>query len=1624
MGKIKEQSRNLKKVSVPDLSQKPELQRVFPFKLKVGSSQDELQDYNVYSLTDYKSLDGEKYDIVSSIKSQGSFGDCTRFAALGVLEIKLVKKYPRLFQIAKRRTELNGGDPGIVEANLSEAYAKEIAGCQNNPISVMEKLVERGVVQEEHYPYRDRYFGDREYVSKRNYNRYGLFENTKCEDDEDFYNSYLLDKSLDYFWLTVLPESAETVEGENENTKISAVKALIKSGEPVILSYPYSCTEKKEKENISHMGKFSGFQFWDTVNNDGKDKTGHAVIIVGYMEPDDAKNPEYFIIKNSHGDDNILDLFPIDNYFKEKCKPTYNVFGEISVCRGGKYNCWDEDALGMMDEDNDKIPDIFDNSVHSATYAFSDFSSVSFNPAQFDADHDGISMEKDLCSYIPDIARADMDMDGIGDYCDDDIDGDGILNIDEGLRNVYLYQSANNGNKLNINEYAALNPFIDGRTGIVLNKYFISRDYVDGRISELQSKVNENYISDIDFYLLPFRYNITFTPIFRFIKNENYFHNWYLNLGIADSAVWEREFKYSDGSTELQTGYGYKWNVPGLFEMSNIPYQKYAYDNYGENYPESFFNCMLHCKKLDDFYSEKNFFSQRDCLKVCENAYKCTVGQGIDRDCDGIRNEYDNCPDVDNIISKDSDRDGVPDACDNCPDVQNAFETYRLNNEFISGSEGAISLKAGELLIEPLIQNYHAMFDFHYRMQPDSDLDGKGDACDFNKTGDGFANSKIKSVATPLKHNGLFTVEINPSMQITLEMHENSGRGLNFCDEFVVPGMPFYRRTVCRAVVHYCAINYEQMVNQKLWGTDGYCSTSDKAGGSILGQNFGYSHGSDDFSPRSIESWKSRISVADSSMSSKNSDWENSFTMINNPGYVPNDDPIRMPVELNSNVDVTTVWNWRRDWYERNLCYKNSSSSFCQNLLTGGDYDEANTMYVALSTSIVPVKGSNLQPKDIFPYTEDNGELFINSSYFPPTNTNKFARASRYNIEPIALNYHSGEISLPIPNPTILPEIDKLPDIEWCSSCYFDMPIRYFGINEILPYANEYVSRYQIKKDKENRVLLDSQRIIFPKNQIAFSEISPAEMIGIESNGKEFFLTLNTSESGADWNKIGRIENWDYEINEIESWSANYFIAKNAKGVKNLYSIELISGIPQNFDEIIEAGELPEMIYSVNNLGEVGFDYEQPRLVFANNRLYMFVSSKTGSEMLSFNGENFERIQGVMPPERNILNITVSGKYLFLAGGTDFNNENMNDLWRFNTEINAWVQVPITLQGNFGKVIIQEVDGKIVGFNPVIDENTAFPVFEFENMEDTGNIELSYSTIKIDDLYFEQKFCISETDNSIFPGITNFYGGCKKVENYDFEEIAFPDYKLSVAGYKNSLYLGGLTGIRRVEIGENGEITKKEMIYSGESNNLAVSGRNLYAANYNEIDIFGIADDGSIERKSSLKTNNCRNIRINGNKLFAAENKRVRIFDLSDPKSPELIQTISLSGSAEDFEIADNILFVYENLNGLFIRKGKISVFDISDLENPQKVKDSSQYCNDPEMQKRFDDAQRPINSVYLGCKNGTFKVTETGLQKVNGSKNYLREGYVYDGILYQVFGGTLHKSKVESEETEEDGWI
>ncbi|MFN3200917.1 MAG: lectin-like protein [Bradymonadia bacterium] len=76
---------------------------------------------------------------------------------------------------------------------------------------------------------------------------------------------------------------------------------------------------------------------------------------------------------------------------------------------------------GPGDTDGDEICDDVDNCVNDA------------NPDQDDGDEDGIGDACDNCPELPTPDQSDLDGDNLGDACDEDIDGDGFDNSTEGI---------------------------------------------------------------------------------------------------------------------------------------------------------------------------------------------------------------------------------------------------------------------------------------------------------------------------------------------------------------------------------------------------------------------------------------------------------------------------------------------------------------------------------------------------------------------------------------------------------------------------------------------------------------------------------------------------------------------------------------------------------------------------------------------------------------------------------------------------------------------------------------------------------------------------------------------------------------------------------------------------------------------------------------------------------------------------------------------------------------------------------------------------------------------------------------------------------------------------------------
>ena len=1653
--------------------------RIIPFNVMINN-----QQYEVYSLTNYANINGNIVDLVSSIKSQGSLRGCTRFASTGAIEIKLAKQYADILHDAQ--TTANNAainvQPGFVEANLSEAYAQEIAGCESHGTNTMIRLAARGIIQEEHYPYHSSFFRENEYFSKRDTDRYGNFnQKDYCVGEDISWNRWLRNKAKENDWLRFYPRFPKTT------TDINIVKDSIRVGEPIIMTYRSKCMSDPVFQNIDNnwrLGKFTQVGF---CNNQVAQSGGyHAVIIVGYIKPiNNGNGPEYFIVKNSHYFENKLELFEVGQNFDINCEPEYNVFsGNVKVFKEGsecshilevltevdnllteaqneqnvenlndiarfqtlKNDLQDlrdcennelpaqgsflsSDELRTLDFDNDQIPDIFDNSVYSALYGPG---LSSGNTAQNSADGDRYQLELDGCPYYPDSAFWNMDMDSFGDFCDLDIDGDGISNIAEGLSDEYFFRVKdhleNNNSTLPVNEYAALNPFIDGTTGKVINKYFISTSFVPQNESTPAFTLEKNsYFSGNDFYLMPFndpRNESEAVKTFRFVNDSGFFHVWY--LGSGNSGTWKREFNYEDEHGVLQTRYGFKWNIPGLFEMSNVDPQDYIARNYGENEPESFFNCVLHCRKLADSYALYSFINFENCELACRNAYQCIPGQGDDTDCDGVRNEYDNCPnynpdqadnDGDSIPDAcdncpntynpdqlDTDGDGVGDLCDNCPNTKNPLVDYELDNEFILGNstdpnhKGAMAKNMGKLALKMFSSdNSKPLYRFVYRMQPDSDLDGIGDACDFGSAGDGFANSKIADAKgdgwqLPISPTGLIKWDFNKYATVKLEMPYNSGRDLSFCDGVTIPFNNLYQGS-CNAAVHYCAINKEQM-DRNLWGMKGYCSTSEKEGGSSMpGKNFGYSHGSDDFSQRSIESWQRRISLVESSSDLNLS----SLIQPNDPllprdagsiGSNPNNDPERKPVKVSNFFGGDARWNWRKDWFESNDCKTDPATSLCRSLINGGEYDVENTMYYAISTSILPVD-DNVALENIPSYIDNTNGIEINNAYFPQTNTNKFARAARYNIDALELNYHTKMITPPVSAPI------ELPNVELCPSCYYDIPIQFIGMTEI--YPDDYISRYEIRKDFEDNVMLQSQRIVFPQWLILFSEATPSEMMGVVKEGDNYFLVLNTSNSGADWNKLGVIENWDDNIvsmSLVKTASANFFIAERRDQTKHLYVIESANDVPQVLNNV---NELPELVYTLTDLGAVSASGDPIKLVYLNGKLYLLEQSSANFKMYSFNGSSFIEIQGTMPPQRNILNVATTGKYMFLAGGTDFNNAALTDMWRFDSETDTWTLVTNTLQGDFRKVIMQEVDGEIIAFNPVINGNRTFPAFEFVNAELVENISISSFTIPVPyDELLNGRYCLKETGTTLQSGLEQG-GECVPFTHPWYNSFSAGATVYSLDGKGERLYVGTNNAIKIYDISDPiSPVLVSSFPTSSRVNDLEVYGDALFAATNGGLYKLDASDSDELTQILFISAflNSQYKVEVYNGKLYVGDDSGIKIRDL---ETLSVITSVN-NGSVLDFAIEDGEIGLYKD--ALF------SPVEIRDADT--LTLKANEFFGCFEIEVGSSDGR-----FYLSCDDETYRFEYDGdggisFTELSGDIRELQDVYTFDGYTYLYNENTI----------------
>ena len=977
---------------------------------------------------------------------------------------------------------------------------------------------------------------------------------------------------------------------------------------------------------------------------------------------------------------------------------------------------------------------------------------------------------------------------------------------------------------------------------------------------------------------------------------------------------------------------------------------------------------------------------------------------GNDIDNDGIIDEFDNCPLYPNPDQLDEDFDGIGNACDNCPYDYNpyVYEGLAYQELFTARYTGA-SYKA---LFSPFY-GYFSPDRKYYIWQPDHDLDGIGDACDFENQNhvDGFFYSKITNV----KGNSvakLFPViesYINDSATITLEMPENSGLGSQKC---------LYG---CPVAVHYCAIDNKKY-NRDRWGEDGYCTTTERTENPIYKDtdfscHFGFSHGMDDYSDMAVKSWKRRISA-----------WSNSYDYLEQYFEVPEEDPARNFVVVNtgSHFPTRVNWFWKRDWYNQNECFRPGpqfyDSDLCKSLRTAGNYNRENTMYYALSTNVAKVQLDN-GGIPIFPYSQEysirdtiqNKEI-INPSYF--TNTEIAARSFRYgyggsNTGTMELNFHRKERNI-----NILPQIEPI-EKEYCISCYWNVPPQFifdeYGMP--MPDAERYhLGRWSLTKTGEESYDFSSQQLYFPETMNIVAEVDNQEMFAVTQTGVDlrsitYELRFNTKASGAEWNKTGIISNWDNSIHSLKAATEKdgsiYFIAVSSDMLK------LIVIIPP---ELLYSGNVCEQPYPVYMLQQFAVpqlnrdSIQTIKMLNFGDSIYVVGSSRANETVKTYKitEENeLVEVEGLNPPARSILNTTKYGKYIFLVGGENYLFEQMSDIWRFDTETETWEQIPLTLQGDFRKAIIQIIDGKLVAANPIIDGNETHPAFELDpTISDISDLadSLNYIEIPVTEVVNGDfgDYCLNESENTVSGGLT-ISGECVPFTHPWYNSFSAGATVYSLDGKGDRLYVGTNNAIKVYDISDPiSPVLVSSFPTNSRVNDLEVYGDALFAATNSGLYKLDASDPDELTQILFVSAflNYQYKVEVDNGKLYVGDDNGIKVRDL---ETLSVLTSVN-NGSVLDFAIENGEIGLYKD--ALF------SPVEIRDADTLALKANEFFGCFEIEVGSSF-------GRFYLSCDDETYRFEDDGdggvsFTELSGDIRELQDVYTFDGYTYLYDENTI----------------
>jgi len=871
---------------------------------------------------------------------------------------------------------------------------------------------------------------------------------------------------------------------------------------------------------------------------------------------------------------------------------------------------------------------------------------------------------------------------------------------------------------------------------------------------------------------------------------------------------------------------------------------------------------------------------------------------------------------------------------DNCPGINNPF-SYE-EGEIMFGIDPAddITVTGVGALKNTRINTYSS--GYYYYWQPDHNLDGNGDACDYgninNPNDVGTRYSKVTNTDSYTK-KGTDPLIRNEYLTIDMKMF---GQNENVDD-------------TREQSLRYCNLPLSQ---EEDWGKDGFCTNTKNSETykeiSHKVRDYSFSHGSDPkpFDERG-DTWRELNWTSNPACLSISNSQSSNFYVMNEavPGAIDLSkicDNRTSPL-AGTKKSSTIYWNWRNNFY------LDWGLDFFDEL-----YPEEIDIPIPQGRGIshfrftlsVGVKG------------QDNNYLssgLINANHF--YNTERYARSARF--YDTGIGYYKWE-------PIDLVEPERM--------IYFDDWLREIFLREGLFFPekgwNKFIKWTGSWKDtiKSVPVYIDNfYGAVAEKDGFIFAVDEDQELGTIT-------FKYNHIENSAGWIDAATFSNIPSHLEPAGlsvSDEKMFVLMRNDDTEEySLFSagsetLEEIDGLPV-MDNITFI-EYDGAVYIAGNTG--GY-----------MEMYELYQTESGGYALSY----VESTQ--KPSARALFNIHSDETGIYLAGGgnTDWQTiEVKRDVWKFDAE-NGWQVLNSDTGKDLFKLFMRkEGDNLLMVFQTGLNGNIAkYITF---NTSDGTVIEEGFVPVEGAAEVEENSICRT-ADTSFFWAGFESAGICNKFSAPDYSYFNAGTKIYAVEGFGKYLFAAHGNGIRVYDISNPvSPVLKNNISLYGPVRDLEIEGERVFAATGNGIDILKFNGSSLVIEKHIATYGDSAVMKRYGNYLIIGDGQGLKKLDIS---TQNIVQQVNTSGDVTTLVIKDGIIHLYDWAG---LKRYNAETF--------VRITTSSSYKSSPELALTIDDRIFVTYSakVYELTYNGNTPVyTQKTGDALDVRDGYSFDGYGY----------------------------